>query len=230
VSNATEIAIGSNPLNANTDGDEFPDGEEVQHGYDPVRIGEARLSDREDRTDTLAFLAWAGEHAKKTPDPLTDTQTLEAFLRATFNPPKLPVVDTNSVQQVTRSDLETVTAYLYTVSTIEYPRDIAQYAAIAEAIQRTGITEPLSPILETITEVERAYHMMPVPSSALAIHREYLLLFAQVRSLFQDLSRAREDPVRIAKNIVVGNLLVQKAATLEDAKTALGKAAREGNL
>lgn len=61
LSNYLEFAHLTNPLNADTDGDEFTDAEEIQNGYDPTTPGDIRpkFSIHIDKIHVIAPIVWS---------------------------------------------------------------------------------------------------------------------------------------------------------------------------
>ncbi|MBI2625574.1 hypothetical protein HY442_01365 [Candidatus Parcubacteria bacterium] len=216
LANAKEFVYATDPLRADTDGDGYPDGNEVDNGYDPTIAGSARLPN-EPTNLTQRFLAWAGNPPSLEPSRVIaflDSQPDLAF--------RLPDIAESSIRIVPNESAADLSHYVETARDLAVPEETAPYNELA----REALLGRLDGAETTLRELEtlyRVWQQREVPPPAKELHRNILGLLALSRELFADLRLSRSDPVRIIWNMDRGKALAAVAKNIEAQITGLEK-------
>ena len=220
LSNAKEVIYGTNPLKADTDGDSYLDGEEVEKGYDPLIAGGARLEERKGLSLTLRYFLWARKE-KGRADPNIEEALVEEFLEKEKIASVSKVGDDKIIISP-EADREAIRAYLNQVNKIGLPEGIAGYETLAK--NYTQESEAL--LNDLLNQIELAYldfKKIKTPKEALEIQRDYLTVVKEFYNIFENLKAWEGDPVQIKANVKKAQELIQLAREAERLKMELIK-------
>ncbi|MBI4385311.1 hypothetical protein HY573_00600 [Candidatus Parcubacteria bacterium] len=216
LTNAKEFVYATDPLRADTDGDGYPDGDEVDNGYDPTIAGSARLP-AEPTNLTKRFLAWAGNPPSLEPNRVItflDSQPDLAF--------RLPDIAESSIRIAQHASAADLNHYAEAARGLALPEETAPYNELArEAL--LGRLDGAETALRELETLYRVWQQREVPPPAKELHRNILGLLALSRELFADLRLSRSDPVRIIWNMDRGKALAAVAKNIEAQITGLEK-------
>lgn len=211
LSDAKEVILGSDPLRNDTDGDGYIDGQEMISGYDPIVPGKARLSERNDQSLTVQYINWLGEN-----DVNLNAQKIRSFLQEkrllAFSLPPVLEYDIH----FTNNDPEKIGAYLTLLDGLALPEEGSPYLAFAgNLVKNTGFTT-LANITKTLDSQRAQIENAAVPPVVTELHRIYAGVWKELGTIFNDLTRAQQDPVLIFLDQQKGEWLVEQVQKAQE--------------
>lgn len=222
LNNMKEYIYGTNIYISDTDGDEMSDGEEVFAGFDPLLPGTVALSQRAASNMTIEYFLWLAQKTKN-PDPQFETEAVNEFVAQKLKVSlRLPEVDPHDITIAQQNNQAAIKAYLTALDSAPFSFPEKGYLEIAaEAL--AGNFSSLEKTLQALKQTSELYQTTPTPSQAIQIQKTYISLLDFARTMFLDVYRVKEDPVRILYNSKRGGELIKIIESLEQQKNILRK-------
>ena len=205
---------------ADTDNDGEGDGEEVFKGVDPLVPGKVLLLKRAANNMTIEYFIWMAKKTNNPNPPLEQARIDEFVAQKTKTPIQLPQIGKDEIILSGQNNSQGVQEYLSRVNEVPLAFPETNYLKIAADVFN-GVTSTLQATLGQLAATYNSYRSIPVPQQALSLHQSYLSLFKFLQTMFKDLYRAKEDPVRIVYNSKRGEELIPIIQNLEQQKQAL---------
>ncbi len=221
LSNAKEKIYGTSPLNPDTDGDGYLDGDEVAHGYNPLVAGDAKLVQRKNLSITIQYFLWA-RREKKLADPKLDQNLINDFFNARPGLTTISLIKDNSIHIIADNSPAAIRGYLAGLNKISLPEGMVSYQKIARHYSSKNINL-LKDLLNKIELAEIDLKSLKTPPAAKEIQRRYLTIIKAFYNMFSDLQYYQKDPLKIELNVRKAQALIQLSQEAEALKLELIK-------
>lgn len=219
---AKEIIYGSNPLRPDTDGDGFLDGKEVATGFDPLVAGKdtGKLSERKEQSLTVQYFSWLQKKTENPDPPLKEVWVTEFLSQKELFAFSLPPVLEYDIH-FANDDVQKITDYLTRTANLSLPEKGSPYLALAGELIKNRSFDTLQTLLKTVTKQADELRAAPVPASLRDLHQYYVGIWEDLRSIFEGLKSAQQDPVLVYLNQKKGEWLVEKIKEVEKLRAEL---------
>lgn len=219
LSDAKEIIYSSDPNNPDTDGDIYTDGREVENGYDPIKKGEYKLSERDNLSLTIQYFTWAFKF-KNINDPQITDDLVQEFLQEqgllNFN---LPIILESEIK-FTNSGNEKIKKYLNETEKLNINQG-GPYLLFAKELLNNKEKDKLDQILLNIDASLRILNNVQVPPETIVLHKMYLGIFTALKEIFAELKNIKTDPVSVLWRAKQGEKIVIEYDKIEQIRQDL---------
>jgi len=219
LSNAEEVIFGSSINVADTDGDSYLDGEEVRNGYDPIKAGTARLSDRENLNTSIRYHIWLREE-KGISEFKTDQALLDEFANRYPEFVQTSEIQDSDIKLISQDNEESVRKYLADLNKIGLPEGLTSYQEIAKEYNETS-NALIDDLLGKIELARLDFSYLETPLSAKEIQKGYLTIVKEFSVIFSDLKNYYQNPIQVELNIKKAQKLIDLAQKIEGIKLEL---------
>jgi len=219
LSNAEEVIFGSAINVTDTDGDGYLDGEEVRNGYDPIKAGTARLSDRGNLNTSIRYYIWLREE-KGISEFKTDQALLDEFAIRYPEFMQISEIQDSDIKLISQDNEESVRKYLADLNKIGLPEGLTSYQEIVKGYDETS-NVLIDDLLGKMELVRLDFSYLETPLSAKEIQRGYLTIVREFSSIFSDLKSYHQNPIQVELNAKKAQKLIDLAQEIENIKLEL---------
>jgi hypothetical protein len=219
LSNAEEVIFGSSIGATDTDGDGYLDGEEVRNGYDPIKAGTARLSDRENLGTSIRYYIWIREE-KGISEFKMDQGLLDEFAIRYPEFAQISEIQDGDIKLISQDNEESIRKYLADLNKIGLPEGITSYQEIVKGYDETS-NVLIDDLLGKMELAHLDFSYLETPLSAKEIQRGYLTIVKEFSNIFSDLKSYYQNPVQVELNIKKAQKLIDLAQKIENIKLEL---------
>ncbi|MFA6437043.1 MAG: thrombospondin type 3 repeat-containing protein [Candidatus Paceibacterota bacterium] len=219
LSNAEEVIFGSSINVTDTDGDGYLDGEEVRNGYDPIKAGTARLSDRENLNASIRYYIWLREE-KGISEFKMDQGLLDEFASRYPESVQIGEIQDSDIKLISQDNEESVRKYLADLNKIGLPEGLTSYQEIVKGYDETS-NALIDDLLGKIELARLDFSYLETPLSAKEIQKGYLTIVREFSSIFSDLKSYYQNPIQVELNIKKAQKLIDLAQQIENIKLEL---------
>lgn len=219
LSNAEEVIFGSSINVTDTDGDGYLDGEEVRNGYDPIKAGTARLSDRGNLNTSIRYYIWLREE-KGISEFKIDQGLLDEFANRYPEFMQISEIKDSDIKLISQDNEESVRKYLADLNKIGLPEGLTSYQEIVKEYDETS-NVLIDDLLGKMELARLDFSYLETPLSAKEIQKGYLTIVREFSSIFSDLKNYHQNPIQVELNAKKAQKLIDLAQKIENIKLEL---------
>lgn len=219
LSDAKEIIYGSDINNPDTDGDIYTDGREVENGYDPIKKGDSKLSERDNLSLTIQYFTWTSK-LKNIKDPqITDSLVQEFLNERDLLNFTLPIILESEIN-FTNTSKEKIKKYLNETEKLNINEN-GSYLLLAKELLNNKKQHELKQILQNIDTNLRILNTIQVPPETMALHKLNLGIFITLKEIFEELKNIKTNPVAILWRAKQGEWITEKVKSIGELRQEL---------
>jgi len=219
LSNAEEVIFGSSINVTDTDGDGYLDGEEVRNGYDPIKAGTARLSDRGNLNTSIRYYTWLREE-KGISEFKIDQGLLDEFANRYPELVQISEIQDSDIKLISQDNEESVRKYLADLNKIGLPEGLTSYQEIVKGYDETS-NVLIDDLLSKMELARLDFSYLETPLSAKEIQKGYLTIVKEFSGIFSDLKSYHQNPIQVELNAKKAQKLIDLAQKIENIKLEL---------